>query len=118
MKTGIAEALMLTLIMGGVILFCRALPFIVFRNPRSKPPKAGGWTAFFTFVERVAPPAAMTVLAANAIAGPVKGDLREAIPTLSAAAGTALVHLWKRNPFLSIAGGTGLYMILERFFRP
>jgi branched-subunit amino acid transport protein AzlD len=56
----------------------------------------------------------MTVLAFNSIASPVKGSLHEGAPVLTAAVFTALVHLWKRNPLISIFGGTALYMLLER----
>ena len=110
MKTGVSEALLLTLVMGAVIFFCRLFPFLFFRE------KTGGRskTAFLNFVEKTAPPVAMTVLAFNSMAGPIKGNLREAVPVLTAAALTALVHLWKRNPLISIFGGTALYMILER----
>ncbi|MDR2434454.1 MAG: AzlD domain-containing protein [Treponema sp.] len=111
--TGTNEALALTFVMGAVILFCRAFPFLFFREP---PAEGAGSrrAAFLNFVEKIVPPAAMTVLAFNSLAGPLKGNLREAIPVLSAACFTALVHLWKRNPLISIFGGTALYMVLER----
>ena len=110
MKTGVGEALVLTLIMGAVIFCCRLFPFLFFRNKAAAPSK----TAFLNFVEKTVPPVAMTVLAFNSMAGPVKGNINEAIPVLGAAALTALVHLWKRNPLISIFGGTALYMILDR----
>ncbi|MDR1574997.1 MAG: AzlD domain-containing protein [Treponema sp.] len=113
--TGTNEALALTFVMGAVILFCRAFPFLFFREPPAKDTGAGSRrAAFLNFVEKTVPPAAMTVLAVNALAGPLKGNPREAIPVLSAACFTALVHLWKRNPLISIFGGTALYMVLER----
>jgi branched-subunit amino acid transport protein AzlD len=119
MKTGVSEALLLTLAMGAAIFFCRVFPFLFFRDPPAKSGgtgsgASGGKTAFFNFVEKTVPPVAMTVLAFNSMAGPIKGNLREAIPVLTAAALTALVHLWKRNPLISIFGGTAVYMILER----
>ena len=113
-------ALILTAAMGAVIFFCRVFPFLVFRsngtegNPRL--------AAFLGFVERAAPPAAMTVLAFNALASPIKdGFFRraplECVPILAAAAFTALVHLWKRNALLSIFGGAALYMVLDKVIR-
>jgi branched-subunit amino acid transport protein AzlD len=110
MKTGVTEALLLTLVMGAVIFFCRLFPFLFFRGKAG----AGSETALLNFVAKTVPPVAMTVLAFNSMAGPVKGNLREAIPVLTAAALTAAVHLWKRNPLISIFGGTAAYMILER----
>ena len=120
MKTGVNEALLLTLVMGAVILFCRAFPFLFFRGGSQKDKNADNAApgrrkaAFLNFVEKTVPPVAMTVLAFNSLASPVKANLREAIPVLCAAAATALVHLWKRNPLISIFGGTALYMILKR----
>jgi branched-subunit amino acid transport protein AzlD len=116
MKTGIGESLLLTFVMGAVILFCRAFPFLFFqgKGDEGKYEKSGGRAAFLNFVEKTVPPAAMTVLACNSLAGPVHGNIRESVPVLAAAAFTALVHIWRRNPLISIFGGTALYMILER----
>ena len=117
MKTGVSEALLLTFVMGAVIFFCRAFPFLFFResqSPNSNERDAQHRAAFLSFVEKTVPPVAMTVLAFNSIAAPVKGNLNEAIPVLTASIFTALVHLRKRNPLLSIFCGTALYMILER----
>jgi branched-subunit amino acid transport protein AzlD len=118
MKTSVSQALLLTLIMGAVILFCRAFPFLFFRNSAGDggkaPGKTKGRTAFLGFVEKTVPPVAMTVLAFNALAAPVKTRPVESVPVLAAAVFTVLVHLWKRNPLISIFGGTALYMLLER----
>jgi branched-subunit amino acid transport protein AzlD len=136
MKTGTADAIVLSFAMGLVILFCRAFPFLFFRRgPSRKFPapepergeergeedpraRAGAAERFIAFVERAAPPAAMTVLAFNAIAGQVKADLLAGagpgVPALAAAALTALLHLWRRNPLISIFGGTAAFMILDR----
>jgi branched-subunit amino acid transport protein AzlD len=144
MKTSLLAALGLTFAMGAVIFFCRLFPFLFFRGKRGSRSEAGGGEKadtnrqdeegekekavgadgmgrknshreiFFNFVGKLVPPAAMTVLAVNAMAGSFTTDLREGIPVLAAAALTALVHLWKRNPLLSIFGGTAACMILER----
>jgi branched-subunit amino acid transport protein AzlD len=129
-------ALLYTVVLGAVIFFCRVLPFILFRDERRAEPgrdpaspvetgSAGaGLRAFLGFVEKVAPPVAMTVLAFNSLAGPVKeaaadfpaknaADLAAIIPLAAAALCTAVVHIWKRNALISIFGGTILYMFLE-----
>jgi branched-subunit amino acid transport protein AzlD len=119
--------------MGLVIFFCRLFPFLFFRGPENRRQGAEAETEtagngpadpkkqspsrreiFLNFVEKLAPPAAMTVLAFNAIAGSFKTDIREGPPVLVAAALTALIHLWKRNFLFSIFGGTAIYIILER----
>lgn len=117
MKTGIGESLLLTVVMGAVIFFCRAFPFLFFQGKggdEGKGEKSGGRAVFLNFVEKTVPPAAMTVLACNSLAGPIHENIRESVPVLAAAAFTALVHIWRRNPLISIFGGTALYMILER----
>jgi branched-subunit amino acid transport protein AzlD len=117
MKTSINEALILSVVMAAVIFFCRAFPFLFFRE------KAGDGTAsspsnrriaFLAFVEKTVPPVAMTVLAFNSLASPARASPREIIPALAAAALTAIVHLWRRNPLISIFGGTAVYILLLR----
>ena len=122
MNTGIGEALLLTAVMAAVILFCRAFPFIFFRGkgPNTVPGSTGGGaaSAFLEFIERAVPPLAMTVLACNALAGPIYESIRagaasQSIPVLAASVFTVIIHLWRRNPLLSIFGGTALYMLLR-----
>jgi branched-subunit amino acid transport protein AzlD len=124
MKLSLGAALAFTFAMGGVIFFCRIFPFLFFRENKD-PDRRGEKNRegekgrsrrelFLNFVEKLVPPAAMTVLACNAVAGPLKVDIKEGVPVFVAAALTALVHLWKRNPLFSIFGGTAAYMILER----
>jgi branched-subunit amino acid transport protein AzlD len=100
--------------MGGVILFCRAAPFLFFRTPGKG--KRGVGKTLILLAERAAPPAAMTVLAVNAIAGAVKEAPQRSGPVLIASIFTALLHLWKRNSLLSIFGGTALYIFLKKFW--
>jgi len=111
----IDEALLLVLAMGAVILFCRVLPFLLFSGGEAgerKKNKALG--AFLDFVEKTVPPAAMTVLAFNALGGAfADGKASGGLVALGAAALTALLHLWKRNALISILGGTVLYMLLS-----
>jgi len=121
------EALGLALAMGAVILFCRAFPFLFFAGKKSRTedpanlqPDQGGRTgpraAFFVFVEKIVPPVAMTVLAFNTLGTSFRDNQRDGLLVLAASVFTALVHIWKRNPLISIFGGTALYMILLRVF--
>ncbi|MDR0877390.1 MAG: AzlD domain-containing protein [Treponema sp.] len=125
----IPQALVLTFVMGAVIFFCRAFPFLFFRNTGGEASdlwsanqgsvdheKKSRRAALINFVEKVVPPVAMTVLAFNALAGPLKTDIKEGFPALIAAVITALLHLWRRNPLISIFGGTAVYMILQKQF--
>jgi branched-subunit amino acid transport protein AzlD len=127
----IPQAILYTIAMGAVIFFCRIFPFLILRDkaPANEKRKAQ-LEAFLNFVEKVAPPVAMTVLAFNALASPlipvvsighaVSGGtpVSLAIGTLVAALVTALLHLWKRNALLSILCGIALYIAYLRFFVP
>ncbi|MDR2663700.1 MAG: AzlD domain-containing protein [Treponema sp.] len=112
-------AVLYTFALGGVIFFCRVLPFILFRDrPEKKEPRERAKDfrgRFLSVVEKTVPPVAMTVLAVNAMAVPIRDKPAEALPVLAAAGLTALLQLWKRNVLLSISAGTLLYMLLERF---
>jgi branched-subunit amino acid transport protein AzlD len=123
MTTSVGEALLLVAVMAAAIFSCRVFPFLFFRG------KNGGVDVvastedsialkrnrvFLAFVEKTVPPVAMTVLAFNSLAGPIQASFHELIPTLGAAAFTAIIHVWRRNPLISIFGGTALYMILIR----
>jgi branched-subunit amino acid transport protein AzlD len=117
MSVPINEALVMVAAMGAVIFFCRAFPFIFFSGAVSS--RSKGTKAFLDYVERIVPPAAMTVLTFN-ILGPsfvnlFKGiELNSSLAVLIAAVLTAVIHLLKRNPLISIFGGTAVYMVLQR----
>jgi branched-subunit amino acid transport protein AzlD len=106
------NACILTLVMALVIFFCRLFPFIFFRNLQKTNVSA---ERLIRFVEKTAPPVAMTVLTFNAAASTINEDINLSLPVIAAAALTALLHIWKRNPLLSIFAGTALYMICRRF---
>ncbi|MCL1814367.1 MAG: AzlD domain-containing protein [Treponema sp.] len=116
------ETLFLIFAMGAVIFFCRAFPFLFFSGSETqkKPegaapsPRVRGISraVFFRFVEKTVPPAAMTVLAFNSLGTPFLDNCRDGLLILIASVFTALIHLWRRNPLISIFGGTAFYMIL------
>lgn len=109
----IPSALILTLLMGGAIFFCRVLPFLFFRDRQDIPPAPGEKLGLLLeFVEKLVPPVAMTVLAFNAISVPFIADVPQGLSAFIAAGFTALVHLWKRNSLFSICGGTLVYMFI------
>jgi len=133
------QALLLSLAMGAVILFCRAFPFLFFsgrkhsgnrgKNTASqnaeekneaekKADPSRGRAALLNFVEKTVPPVAMTVLAFNALGGAFRDNPGDGLLALTASIFTALVHLWKRNSLVSIFGGTALYMVLTRIIAP
>ena len=108
----VAEAFVCTCAMGAVILFCRAFPFVFFSNEKLLQSKKT--TAFLDFVERIVPPAAMTVLAFNSLGNSLIKPGEFSAAAIIAAVLTVVVHLLRHNSLISILGGTAAYMILMR----
>lgn len=86
-------------------MLTRFIPFIVF--PSGKPtPK------YIQYLGKVLPSAVVGLLViycfkdVSVLAG------NHGIPELIGVAVVALLHVWKKNMFLSIAGGTVVYMVL------
>jgi branched-subunit amino acid transport protein AzlD len=106
----VSQALLTTAVMGAVVFFCRVFPFLFFRNH----PDGKRGSGFRSLVEKATPPVTMTVLAVNAMSGPIRENPPAALPILTASIFTVLVHLWKRNSLISILGGTAVYMAVSR----
>lgn len=100
------EALLAIAAMAVVTLFCRAVPFLFFQ--RRDPPRA------LTFVRDAIPPAVMTVLVLASFKNVHWTKVPFGTPELLSALLVAVLHLWKGNVLVSIAGGTAFYMILTR----
>ena len=81
----------------------RGLPFIIFSK---KTPK------FITFLGKFLPYAVMGMLVVYCLKDATFTAWPHALPELIAIAAVALIHLWRRNTLLSVAGGTVFYMIL------
>ena len=84
----------------------RGLPFIVFSK---KTPK------FITFLGKFLPYAVMGMLVVYCLKDATFTAWPHALPELIAIAAVALIHLWRRNTLLSVAGGTVFYMFLVQF---
>ena len=82
----------------------RFLPFLIFSGKRETP-------AFVRYLGRALPGAIFALLVVYCLRNT---DVRTAfgLPEAIAIAATVLLHLWKRQMLLSIAGGTVLYMLL------
>ena len=92
----------------------RAFPFLLFGSGKKCP-------AVITYIGRVLSPAAIAMLVIYCYCSGYKGkDLLASgcgIPELAASLVTVALHLWKRNPLLSIISGTAVYMFLvQKFF--
>ncbi|MGI6029005.1 MAG: branched-chain amino acid transporter permease [Candidatus Heteroscillospira sp.] len=97
-----------SLVIIGVCALCtfllRALPFLLFGNR----PVPGA----VTYLGRVLPMAVMSVLVIYCLRSVSFSSAASWLPTLSGAAVTAGIHLWRRSTFLSICAGTLCYMLL------
>ena len=82
----------------------RFLPFLIFSGKRETP-------AFVQYLGRALPSAIFGMLVVYCLRNV---DVRAAfaLPEAIAIAATVLLHLWKRQMLLSIAGGTAVYMLL------
>ena len=88
----------------------RWLPFWLF--PENKQPPA--WV---TDLGRILPAATMGLLVVYCLKGVVWTAPPHGAPELLAILAVAVLHRWKGNVLLSIAGGTAFYMILvQRVF--
>lgn len=88
-----------------VTMLTRFLPFWVFGEKRQTPP-------IITYLGKVLPCAIIGMLVVYCLKDISFLDSPHGIPELIAGALVVLLHLWKRNTLLSIAGGTVCYMIL------
>lgn len=82
----------------------RALPFLIFRGKEAPDP--------IKYLGKVLPMAVMASLVVYCIKNVDFGSINSVAPQFIAMGATALLHLWKRNVFLSIFGGTAIYMVL------
>ena len=91
-------------IMAGVTFFTRAFPFIFFSR-RKVPP-------LLQFAESYIPPMIMVILVIYCLKDIHWTTAPHGLPEIISSILVAALHLWKRNPLLSIFGGTIFYMIL------
>lgn len=98
----------ITIIILAVITFMtRALPFIVF--PAGKPtPK------YIQYLGKALPLAVFGMLVVYCLKDVQWLDGSHGIPEILGIAAVVLMHLWRRQLFLSMAVGTAVYMILIR----
>ena len=69
-------------------------------------------TRFITYLGTVLPYAMTGLLVVYSLKGVHLTSGSHGIPELLAIIAIALLHIWKRNMLLSIAGGTAVYMLL------
>ena len=102
------QMLLFVLVAAAAIQLTRAIPFLLFPGGKKTP-------AFVVYLGKVLPYAIIALLVVYCLQNTKVLAYPYGIPELIAVAAVVLVHLWKHNNLLSIAGGTVLYMILVQF---
>lgn len=100
----VAQSALTILAVVAATMLTRFLPFLIF--PEGKTPPAA-----VTYLGTVLPYAVIGLLVVYCLKDAVFTSWH-GLPELIAILFTALVHKWRNNTLLSIAGGTILYMIL------
>ena len=88
-----------------VTVALRFLPFLIFSGKRQTP-------AYVAYLGKVLPFAIMGMLVVYCLRNITLTSMPFGIPELLGCAVVVILHLWKRNTLLSIAGGTVFYMLL------
>ena len=86
-------------------MLTRFLPFIIFRE-KTQPPK------FIQYLGNVLPAAIFSMLVVYCLKNVQLMGGSHGLPEFIAIGITTVLHLWKRQILLSIAGGTVAYMLL------
>ncbi len=97
-------SLTIAVIVAGTI-FTRAFPFILFPGKKEPPP-------FITYLGVVLPMAAIGMLVVYCFRHVTFVSRPYAIPEVIGFLFVVLIHRWRHNLFLSIGGGTILYMAM------
>lgn len=86
----------------------RFLPFLFFPQGKETP-------AYVQYLGKVLPPAVFGLLIVYCLKDVSLFSGMHAVPELISIGLVAVLHLWKRQMLLSIAGGTVCYMLLVQF---
>lgn len=98
------EIITVGLCVAGTMLM-RFLPFLVFSSKRPTP-------KYIQYLGKVLPGAVFAMLVIYCLRNVSLFQGSRGIPEIIAIAVTVILHLWKRQMLLSIAGGTVCYMLL------
>lgn len=93
----------------GATMLTRFLPFAIFRSKKRQTPK------FIEYLGKALPAAVFAMLVVYCLKSVDILAGSHGLPELIAIAIVVLLHLWKKQMLLSIAGGTACYMLLVQF---
>lgn len=101
------QIITIAMVVLGTVL-TRFLPFLLFPAGKTTP-------KYIQYLGKVLPPAVFGLLVIYCLKNVSIFTGSRGIPELLSILAVVLLHLWKRQMLLSIAGGTVLYMILVQF---
>ena len=101
------QAALTIAVSAAVTVALRALPFTLFSGGKKIP-------AFVSWLGARLPRAVMGMLVVYCLRAVSFGTAADWLPALLGVGAAVLLHLWKRQMILSIAGSTAVYMILIR----
>ena len=105
------QALLTIVVIVGVTILTRALPFIIFPAGKKTP-------KFIVYLGEVLPYAIIGMLIIYCFKEVSTVTAPHGVPEAIAAIFVVAIHKWKHNLILSIGGGTLLYMVLvQQVFR-
>lgn len=102
--TLIQSVIMICMVILGTVI-TRFLPFVIFTSDRPTP-------KYIQYLGKMLPSAALGMLVVYCLKDVSLFKGNHAIPELISIMVVVLLHFWKRQMLLSIAGGTIFYMIL------
>lgn len=97
--------LLTVLVIAAVTAALRFIPFFVFSSGRKTPD-------IIVYLGKLLPYSIMAMLVVYCLKGVNLFAAPFGLPELIGVAVVVLLHIWKRNTLLSIAGGTACYMLL------
>jgi len=101
------HAILTVAVIAFVTILLRFIPFIVFKGKETP--------AIIVYLGKVLPFAVMGMLVVYCLKSVSVLAYPFGLPELIAGISVVLLHLWRKNTLLSIAGGTGIYMVLVQF---
>ena len=101
------QILMVVLICAGITVLTRAIAFLLFSGKQELPP-------FVTYLGVYLPRATMAMLLVFCVKDVSLLSAPFGLPQLLGLAATVSLHVWKKNIFLSIAGGAAVCMALTQ----
>ncbi len=96
------------ILMALCVVLTRALPFLLFRSKESTP-------RFVTYLSGYLPSAVFGMLVIYCLKDVQFLSGTHGLPQLLGILVCVLIHLWRKNMFVTIAGGTVCYMLMTHY---